>query len=434
MNKKIVLPTLAIEMTRRCNMNCKFCDKGESQNLDISKSIIDQTLDEVNRMFIHELRIFGGEPTLVPELIDYLVDAIIDRKTIIHNAVMFTNGNVMDESIALSFAKLLRYINSIEQDNLKYIRYFERNYAPVYEHRKHSKAVIVVSTIARDTERVSVAHDVKSYYEQLVPDDGFEVIIQNESFLSGGDTIFIEGNVLDHYKDVIPNPISSSLIRTVENDYYFISENDSNAELPNATFINKTILVSANGNVYPGCSTSYKRVDQNPMFNIMDCHNTLITEIKQWCWQHPVSEYQKKLREKNHAFHFCRDNNISIVDAVTGKPLQDDIMAMHDTCENLINVLETFNKQLHEFYPLATFDEIEAISVGLICKALRKQNCDKESIMKHMVLCANYKSDATKLILEHPNWVGSQVDRYYQKYNVPRNMFTALTDLNLMSL
>lgn len=60
------------------------------------------------------------------------------------------------------------------------------------------------STIARDAERVSVAHDVKSYYEQLVPDDGFEVIIQNESFLSGGDTIFIEGNVLDHYKEVIP--------------------------------------------------------------------------------------------------------------------------------------------------------------------------------------------------------------------------------------
>ena len=43
---------LAIEMTRRCNLKCKFCAKGEPQDLDISKSIIDKTLDEMQGVFI----------------------------------------------------------------------------------------------------------------------------------------------------------------------------------------------------------------------------------------------------------------------------------------------------------------------------------------------------------------------------------------------
>ena len=70
---------LAIEMTRRCNLKCTFCAKGEPQDLDISKSIIDKTLDEMQGVFINSLRVSGGEPLLVPELIEYLLDKIIEK-------------------------------------------------------------------------------------------------------------------------------------------------------------------------------------------------------------------------------------------------------------------------------------------------------------------------------------------------------------------
>ncbi len=71
---------LAIEMTRHCNMDCKFCGKGQAQNLDISKEIIDKTLDEMEGVYIETLRISGGEPLLKPNLISYLIEKN-NRKT-----------------------------------------------------------------------------------------------------------------------------------------------------------------------------------------------------------------------------------------------------------------------------------------------------------------------------------------------------------------
>ena len=70
---------LAIEITRRCNLNCLFCGKGKSQNLDITKEIIDKTLDEMDGVYINNLRISGGEPTLAPDIICCLFDKIIEK-------------------------------------------------------------------------------------------------------------------------------------------------------------------------------------------------------------------------------------------------------------------------------------------------------------------------------------------------------------------
>ena len=46
-NIKTYIHCLAVEVTRRCNMSCKFCAKGKAQNLDISTEIIDKIIDEM---------------------------------------------------------------------------------------------------------------------------------------------------------------------------------------------------------------------------------------------------------------------------------------------------------------------------------------------------------------------------------------------------
>lgn len=54
LNKKLI-SCFAIEVTRRCNLNCDFCAKGEAQGMDITKETIDKTLDEVSEAYIHML-------------------------------------------------------------------------------------------------------------------------------------------------------------------------------------------------------------------------------------------------------------------------------------------------------------------------------------------------------------------------------------------
>ena len=103
-------------MTRRCNLKCKFCAKGEPQDLDISKLIIDKTLDEMQGVFINSLRVSGGEPLLVPELIEYLFDKIIEKHILINDIVIFTNGLNTDLQLCKSICKIIRYQRQIEPE------------------------------------------------------------------------------------------------------------------------------------------------------------------------------------------------------------------------------------------------------------------------------------------------------------------------------
>ena len=63
---------LAIEVTQRCNLNCDHCLRGCARNVNITKEIIDKTLD--NFEHISSITFTGGEPTLNPEAIIYTID------------------------------------------------------------------------------------------------------------------------------------------------------------------------------------------------------------------------------------------------------------------------------------------------------------------------------------------------------------------------
>lgn len=88
--KKIKLSCLSIELTRRCNLKCAHCFKGDSQNVDLSKEYIDKLFNMIDE--IYTIHITGGEPSLNLKGMRYLIDAVIRNKITVYRLNIICNG------------------------------------------------------------------------------------------------------------------------------------------------------------------------------------------------------------------------------------------------------------------------------------------------------------------------------------------------------
>ena len=88
-DKKLSFANLAIEVTRKCNMHCAHCMRGDAQNADISEGKLSKFLSQVN--FIGSLTITGGEPTLnvnanaIPVKLSFIA---VTAATLVNNAAL----------------------------------------------------------------------------------------------------------------------------------------------------------------------------------------------------------------------------------------------------------------------------------------------------------------------------------------------------------
>lgn len=99
---------LIFEITRRCNMKCRHCMRGEAQDKTITREVIDEVLDQT--AYIGNLVLTGGEPFLEPDMIVYLFSGIIWRKIPVVNFSCVTNGSIKNEKIAEAWNRLADYI------------------------------------------------------------------------------------------------------------------------------------------------------------------------------------------------------------------------------------------------------------------------------------------------------------------------------------
>ena len=103
---------LSIEVTRKCNLKCLHCMRGESQNIDITKEIIDEIFDNNNISAIHSISFSGGEPTLTPEIIVYIIDKIINKNINVYKIGFVTNGQIYSQEIINAFNRFNKYRNN----------------------------------------------------------------------------------------------------------------------------------------------------------------------------------------------------------------------------------------------------------------------------------------------------------------------------------
>ena len=107
-----------IEVTRRCNMKCQHCLRGNQQNLDINIDYVDKFFSKIKT--IGCLTLSGGEPSLVPHIITQIIESAKRNKTEINNFYIATNAKKITEEFILAVLKLYSYCNENEISLLKY--------------------------------------------------------------------------------------------------------------------------------------------------------------------------------------------------------------------------------------------------------------------------------------------------------------------------
>lgn len=405
------ISTLAIEMTRRCNLNCNFCGKGTAQNIDISKEIIDKTLDEMKDVYIDTLRISGGEPLLVPEMICYLVDQIIKRHIHINNISMFTNGNVEpNEELKDSLIDLLVYLRKIEPEIRKYTLWSTKAYSQVYKETSWRKAYIIVSDNDRPDTNNKQIDKLIDFYQNSINDEDFCITRQSNDFKTH-DGIELEGNALKNYKEFCGDEVELNKIRIIDNGYYFMAESANNTYetfFENVTFILKTLTVSANGNVFPSCLMSYERVDKEHMFNILDCKNNFFDLVNDFCWMHPLNEKAIKIRSNLKEINFCKEKNIKV------KYMQPSDYELMKALSKLVDVCEEKAKDIHAKLPDLDFSTVDLLASTDLVLNLFDKKIDIDFIREYLRRCTVWDEEVINMV--SPKWCKGLINFLAEKY------------------
>lgn len=93
--EKLIFNDLTIELTRRCNMACVHCLRGDAQDKSMCKAHIDALLDQTQ--VIGHLHFAGGEPTLEIGLMEYIADQLYERRIPIGSVDVISNGKIYND-------------------------------------------------------------------------------------------------------------------------------------------------------------------------------------------------------------------------------------------------------------------------------------------------------------------------------------------------
>lgn len=95
--KKYKYDELMIEITRKCNLACENCLRGDAQNITMSKEVIDRIFEDAPDC--KQVLFTGGEPLLAINEIGYFIDKLIASDWTTSNIAMTINGTICNPKI-----------------------------------------------------------------------------------------------------------------------------------------------------------------------------------------------------------------------------------------------------------------------------------------------------------------------------------------------
>lgn len=385
--------SLSFEMTRRCNMNCDFCARGKAQNVTITKEIIDKTLDEMKDIYIYDIRLSGGEPFLAVEQIEYIVNEIIRRKFYIDELTVFTNGTIRSSRIAAALKKIAGYIKKIRSIKCDSREFTRINTEFNYSGAENKCVGILISTEGHNTTERQVNDTIQFYKTEIDDDENVALLNQAQSFKYDRLGIAIEGNALVNFDKLFGEVVPRNAY-SIDNNYRFIKRvtRDNKAI---CSFIGKTISISANGNIFPGATMPYERVDKEKMFSIFDCDGDFMARLESFCWVHPLNPNANNIRRQYKIMQLAQSRGRKM------EGFNDRTGLWLGYYNSRVDRLEEVMRDMHRILPNLDYDEIEGVATATVMLEMYQGGEQDEVIKTFAKICTEFDDDTiSRLSLE----------------------------------
>lgn len=309
---KLPYKDLIFEITRKCNMKCKHCMRGEAQNHTISKKVIDKTLNEVS--LIGHLLLTGGEPFLEPEIIDYLFDEIIKRKIKIINFGAVTNGSVLNEKIAKSFNKLSDYIYE--------------NFGKEFDYKQSRKIGQITISSDEFHDPIDIQNTLNFYRKYL---NEHSIIIKETHKKDEEDSILLMGRATE-------NNFRDKKVKYAITPYR-VSFTDS--------YVDTGIQIGYDGKILIGDDSSYEQQDKSNYGNILDKPISVL--LAEGAFEEPFTEEEARKHDMVYTIYKNKDFN----------------SFKEDYCKLFLAMFEAVyceRERIHKIYPFLKFDKLSEIA------------------------------------------------------------------------
>jgi len=250
------ISNVVIEVTRKCNMDCEHCLRGDTQKKVIDNQHIHKLLQLIDD--IGTLSITGGEPTLEMQALDQIENCVRYGNADVGSFYLVTNGKSIKVDDVANWA--YRMYDACNDNEISGVTFsFDDFHTSTFNWKQAEKQ-------RRNYKRLAEVMD-EEY--GLSENEGCGSFIHKHSDSSlGYNSLIKEGRATDFgcrdtYTQVFEEHIWSDTINFTESELY----------------------LSANGNIVSGCDWSYDTIDNDDKVRIchiddLNCADDLIEAIR----------------------------------------------------------------------------------------------------------------------------------------------------------
>ncbi len=106
-----------LELTRRCNMECKHCLRGAQRNEELPRKYVHDFFSRVD--VIQSITLSGGEPSIAPHIIQEVAEEVTITGIDIQNFFIVTNGKEVSDDFLASVEAMKKVCSQNDKSHIE---------------------------------------------------------------------------------------------------------------------------------------------------------------------------------------------------------------------------------------------------------------------------------------------------------------------------